>query len=456
MALEGAYAFDDVGASTVLDLSGNGRDINLTGTAGAQVADGGLFDGGGALGKTGATMPVLPASLLAACETDDRGIMFDAAGNLNVWWVRFEKDAIGSGVWGVLNISDSVMEVQARRASDEALATRPSATLPGAANTNYCATYVRSTGVISFYRAGSLVSTSSFAAGTQLSIGADRINIAEWSDTGPAMDNLRFFSHAPDATEVAALAGTPVTAGGDTSLALDPAAEVDTAQPFGREKAQALALTAEVETAQPFGLHKALALGTAIDVAAAQAIGQAKARAIGVAGEVDTAVAFTPPSTMEAATGGLGMEIRAIMAKVTSVVQSLGLFESVNGGQLAHTPGAGLRASVWPGRISSPPGSSGLSSVSLVLPVIVRIYGPVHPQPVDEIDEEILEAVDQLGDAYAGSFTLGGLVRGIDIHGRFGQAMTIEPGYLDIQDGTCRVETLTLPLIINDAWNEVP
>lgn len=209
MAIEAAYSFNNVGSTTVLDLSGNGRDIDLTGTNGVQVDSAGVLDGG-ALGKTGATMPVLPASVLAACETDDRGIMFDAVGNLNVWWVRFEKDAISSGVWGILNIADSVMEVQARRASDEALAARPSAALPGASRHNYCCTYVRSTGVISFYRDGALASTSSFAAGTQLSIGADRINLAEWTDTGPAMDNLRLFSHAPDATEVASLAGTPV------------------------------------------------------------------------------------------------------------------------------------------------------------------------------------------------------------------------------------------------------
>lgn len=217
MALEAAYAFDDLGSTTVVDFSGNGRDIDLTGTNGVQVAGG---NPDGALGKTGATMPVLPASVLAACETDDRGIMFDAQNNLNVWWVRFEKDAIGSGTWGVLNIGDVVMEVQARRASDEALATRPAAALPGAAYHNYCATYVRSTGIISFYRDGALVSTSSFAAGTQLSVGADRINLAEWTDTGPALDNLRLFSHAPDATEVLSLAGTAVGATEVTGTAL--------------------------------------------------------------------------------------------------------------------------------------------------------------------------------------------------------------------------------------------
>lgn len=208
MALEAAYAFNDVAATTVTDLSGNGRHATLTGTAGVQVSGG---QTGGALGKTGATMPVLPASVLSASQTDDRTVMFDAQGNLTTWWVRWEKDAINSGAWGVLNVSGS-MAVQARRASDDSLATRPTGTPPAAGVWhNYAATYVRSTGVISLYRDGVLVDSEVFAAGTQLTVNADRINLAEWSTTGPAIDNLRIYSHALNSTDVAAVAGTPVT-----------------------------------------------------------------------------------------------------------------------------------------------------------------------------------------------------------------------------------------------------
>lgn len=208
MALEAAYAFDDVGSTTVTDFSGNARHIDLTGSDGAQVAGG---DPGGALGKTGATMPVLPASVLAASQTDDRTLMFDALTVQTVWWVRWEKDAISSGTWGILSIDGTAMLGQVRRASDDALATRPSAAPPEALVWhNYCMTYVRATGVIAFYRDGTLVDTESFAAGTQLTTNADRINLAEWSTTGPTIDNLRVYSHALDAAAVAATAGTPV------------------------------------------------------------------------------------------------------------------------------------------------------------------------------------------------------------------------------------------------------
>lgn len=209
MALLAAYAFDDIGGSTVVDLSGNGHDITLTGTAGAQVSGG---QTGGALGKTGATMPVLPAGLTAAAQSDDRSLMWDGLNNFGTWWIRFERDAINSGTWGGLNLSGA-MTFFARNTSDTQMSGRPTAALPGTtAFVNYCVTYSRASGVATLYRGGVSVGTASFPAGTQLSTAADRINIAEWTDTGPSLDNLRIYNHALTGAEVAALAGTPVTA----------------------------------------------------------------------------------------------------------------------------------------------------------------------------------------------------------------------------------------------------
>jgi hypothetical protein len=206
MPLEGAYNFDADGR----DYSGNGRDLTLGANA-VSVAGGHT---GNALGKTGATMPVFPAALLAATQTDDRCVMFWGQGTGATWWVRWEKDAINSGTWGVLNISGS-MGVQARRASDDSAITRPTGTAPSAGTwRHYCATYTRSTGICRMLVNGVQTGSQSFAsgAGTQLTINADRINIAEWSTTGPAMDDLRFFSHVPDDGEINRFMNTPVTA----------------------------------------------------------------------------------------------------------------------------------------------------------------------------------------------------------------------------------------------------
>lgn len=209
MAWVAEYHFNDVGSTTVVDATGNGHDIDLTGSAGVQATGGRQ---GGRLGKTGAAMPVLPASLLAVAETDDRTIMFDALVAATTWWVRFEDDGLGSGLWGILDTDGAGMRGQARRQSDGQLASRPVAPPPEPVSPyrNYALTYVRSTGVLTIYREGVAVATSGFAPGTQLMVGADRINIAEWSSTTPSIDNLRFATHAADDAEVAALAGTPV------------------------------------------------------------------------------------------------------------------------------------------------------------------------------------------------------------------------------------------------------
>jgi len=219
VALEGAYAFDDVGSATVLDLSGNGRHITLTGTNGAQVNSAGALDGG-ALGKTGIDTVSLPATLLAATETDDRTLMFDGLGTRSTWWIRWEDAGLDTGVWGALSLDEANVITRAR---DQANANpTPANSVVGALSDttrhNFALTYVRATGVLSRYYDGTLVGTQTFTAGTALFVGADDLNVAEWSDAGPAIDNLRFYSHALNGGEVAALAGTPVTAEGDEVL----------------------------------------------------------------------------------------------------------------------------------------------------------------------------------------------------------------------------------------------
>lgn len=214
MALEGAYAFDDVGFSTIVDLSGNGRDISLSGQPGAQVDSSGVLDGG-ALGKTGVGTIPLPAALRTAIETDNRTIMVDGAAQRGTWWVRSESASLDTGVWGLLSLDTTTMLARARtQANGTSTPASPSiGALAAGVRHNFCITYVRSTGILTYYYDGAQIGTATFTAGTALYTGADSLNIAEWGDLGPAMDNLRFYSHALTAPEVAAIAGTPVEAG---------------------------------------------------------------------------------------------------------------------------------------------------------------------------------------------------------------------------------------------------
>lgn len=216
MALEFAYSFDDVGSATVLDRSGNGRHITLTGTNGAQVSGG---QTGGALGKTGAVMPTLPMAAVNALKTDDWTIMFDALGARTTWWFRC-WDGTNSGVRGILDLDGTAMRGQLRTLPGDVLQTRPTAPAPEAATWHhYAVTYQRSTGLFTMYRDGTQTGQTDVADGTQASNNFTIIDMAEWTATGPAMDNVRGFSHCLTGAEVDALDGVPVTAPEEATLA---------------------------------------------------------------------------------------------------------------------------------------------------------------------------------------------------------------------------------------------
>lgn len=209
MPLEAAYAFDDTGKTLVRDCSGKERHLDLS-TANASQVAGGRWGGG--LGKTGATMPVLPAAVLAASQTDDRCIMCDYQADLTTWIIRFNDNTFGSGMFGLLNLgSPNAVQGQLRdNTTSKNLMTRPSATAPGAAWHHFALRYVRATGVATIFRDGVVAATQSFTAGTQLSTSADSIDLAEWTTAGPTVDNVRVFSHAPSDAEIAALSVAPV------------------------------------------------------------------------------------------------------------------------------------------------------------------------------------------------------------------------------------------------------
>jgi len=58
--------------------------------------------------------------------------------------------------------------------------------------------------------------------------------------------------------------------------------------------------------------------------------------------------------------------------------------------------------------------------------------------------------------AYCGDFTLGGLVRQVDIRGAHGAGLSARAGYLEQDSAVFRVFTISVPLIVNDLWKEAP
>jgi hypothetical protein len=58
--------------------------------------------------------------------------------------------------------------------------------------------------------------------------------------------------------------------------------------------------------------------------------------------------------------------------------------------------------------------------------------------------------------AYNGDFTLGGLVECVDLLGMTGQRLEARAGYLEQDRKIYRVMTITLPVIVAEAWEQAP
>ena len=156
--------------------------------------------------------------------------------------------------------------------------------------------------------------------------------------------------------------------------------------------------------------------------------------------------------------GDLGnLDTGAIIAAVRSHALASGEFDRAPGHEPKSKPGSGLTCAVWVQRGPAPTArSSGLAATSARLILNVRIYTNMISDPQDEIDPRIVAAVDTLMTLFNGDFTLGGLVSHVDVLGMHGIPLDAQAGYLQQDGAIFRVMTITLPVIIENAWEQSP
>lgn len=144
-----------------------------------------------------------------------------------------------------------------------------------------------------------------------------------------------------------------------------------------------------------------------------------------------------------------------ISNRLRSHAMGLGVFERTVGSPPKNAPGNGLTYAVWPDVIKPSRRSSGLASVTAIPVYFGRIYQPAESMPSDDVDNALLIALDALLTAYCGDFDLGGQIRCIDILGAEGTPLEAQGGWIPFADGALyRVTTITIPMIVNDAWTE--
>lgn len=152
----------------------------------------------------------------------------------------------------------------------------------------------------------------------------------------------------------------------------------------------------------------------------------------------------------------MALDIRTILSAVESHALASGYFVAVNGHEPKSPPVSGITAAVWVEQIGPARSASGLDSTTARLALYVRLYSSLVQDPPDAIDPDMMTALDALMAAYISDFTLGGLVRNVDVRGQFGDPLSARAGYLAEAGAEYRVLTITVPLIVNDLWQEAP
>lgn len=146
-----------------------------------------------------------------------------------------------------------------------------------------------------------------------------------------------------------------------------------------------------------------------------------------------------------------------IIDAVVSAAAGTGRFDVVNAHEPKDAPGSGLTAAVWVQRIAPAVGDSGLAATSALLTLNLRIYTSmraVGTEAEDMIDPAVADATDAVVTLFNAGFTLGGLVRDIDLLGEFGTPLSAQAGYITIGGAMYRCMTITIPCVVNDVWSQ--
>lgn len=146
----------------------------------------------------------------------------------------------------------------------------------------------------------------------------------------------------------------------------------------------------------------------------------------------------------------------SLFGAMVSKAQALNIFEVVIPEEPKAAPVSVPALALWLGPVMPLGTASGLGATSARITIHGRIYLNWLGRPTAAIDPKLLNLTCTLMGAYSGGFTLGGLVRDIDLLGMYGEPMSAVPGYLEHDGKHFRAEEITFGLIVNDLWEQAP
>lgn len=151
-----------------------------------------------------------------------------------------------------------------------------------------------------------------------------------------------------------------------------------------------------------------------------------------------------------------GLNFDQLIDAVLSQAATLGVFETVAEHDQLNAPSNGVAFNVLFGKVLPARGSSGLASTTAVVLLNAYLYRQTAGSlPLDQVDKSMVDALSVFFTSLHGGYTLGGLVRQVDVLGEFGTPLSATGGYTDYAGAQYRVIKVTIPLVVNDAWEQV-
>jgi hypothetical protein len=145
------------------------------------------------------------------------------------------------------------------------------------------------------------------------------------------------------------------------------------------------------------------------------------------------------------------------LAALETKAKALGIFTQVYRHEPKVAPETkGLACAIWFERVAPARGGSGLNSTTARIEYTARVYRGMLTEPQRDVEVIMLRAVGMLISALSDDFTLGGVMREVDLLGEFGDPLSAVAGYLTQDKSLFRIVDVTLPIIVNDLWSQAP
>lgn len=145
--------------------------------------------------------------------------------------------------------------------------------------------------------------------------------------------------------------------------------------------------------------------------------------------------------------------VNTLIQAVASDAQQLAWFESAGTEEPKSAPSANMHFAVWLMN-AKPARTSDLVSTSFRIELAGRIYLNMLREPTGNIDADLAAAAWDLLGRYSSGFTLGSLIREVDLLGEHGEPLGVQFGYVTIDHRLYRIADVVLPLICDDVFDQ--